>query len=297
MTPFGTCTRIGPTSSGRKTPRPPPSIIAGPPMPMFESAVAMMTSQQPSSAALPAKQRPEVMPTSGDQAGLSAARRAWNGHAVEPGDAASRRCRPGRPPPPSAKNTTGSRHRSASSNMRSFLRWFCDALRAGQHRVVVGHDDAAARPSPNSVAVDAADAGDQAVGRACARSAPRASAGGAGRPRPASRTRRRSRDRTDRRRSRARCAGRSRRRRATASGRASSRVTAWRSSTSARSGADRVEVDVLGGGRRRRRRRRPSSTNTSGLPSNTVSPARDGDLAHDAADRRRDRRAPSSSLP
>ena len=36
-TPFGTCTSIGPTSSGRKTPRPPPSIIAGPPMPMFES--------------------------------------------------------------------------------------------------------------------------------------------------------------------------------------------------------------------------------------------------------------------
>ena len=58
-------TSIGPTSSGRNTPRPPPSIIAGPPMPMFESSVAMITSQQPSSAALPAKQRPEVMPTSG----------------------------------------------------------------------------------------------------------------------------------------------------------------------------------------------------------------------------------------
>ena len=36
-TPFGTCTDIGPTSSGWNTPRPPPSIIAGPPMPMFES--------------------------------------------------------------------------------------------------------------------------------------------------------------------------------------------------------------------------------------------------------------------
>ena len=64
-TPFGACTLMGPTSSGRNTPRPPPSIMAGPPMPMFESAVAMMTSQQPSSTALPAKQRPEVMPTSG----------------------------------------------------------------------------------------------------------------------------------------------------------------------------------------------------------------------------------------
>jgi hypothetical protein len=34
-------------------------------MPMFASAVAMITSQQPSSTALPAKQRPEAMPTSG----------------------------------------------------------------------------------------------------------------------------------------------------------------------------------------------------------------------------------------
>ena len=38
------------------TPRPPPSIIAGPPIPMLESSVAITTSQQPSSAALPAKQ-------------------------------------------------------------------------------------------------------------------------------------------------------------------------------------------------------------------------------------------------
>ena len=33
------------------------------------------------------------------------------------------RCRPGRPPPPSAKKTVGSRMRSISSNSRSFLRW------------------------------------------------------------------------------------------------------------------------------------------------------------------------------
>ena len=64
-TPFGTCTSIGPTSSGRNTPRPPPSISAGPPIPMLESAVAMITSQQPSNAALPAKQKREVMPTIG----------------------------------------------------------------------------------------------------------------------------------------------------------------------------------------------------------------------------------------
>ena len=41
------------------------STIAGPPMPMFEPAVAMTTSQQPSNAALPAKQRPELTPTRG----------------------------------------------------------------------------------------------------------------------------------------------------------------------------------------------------------------------------------------
>ena len=55
-TPLGTCTSIGPISVGATTPSPPPSIIAGPPMPIWESAVAMTTSQQPRIAALPAKQ-------------------------------------------------------------------------------------------------------------------------------------------------------------------------------------------------------------------------------------------------
>ena len=64
-TPLATCTSIGPISSGRNTPRLPPSISAGPPMPMFESAVAMITSQHPSSDALPAKQKREVTPTRG----------------------------------------------------------------------------------------------------------------------------------------------------------------------------------------------------------------------------------------
>ncbi|MNR62286.1 hypothetical protein D3C85_1842730 [compost metagenome] len=52
-------------SSGRYTPSPPPSIIAGPAMPMLASRVATITSQQPSSAALPAKQRPAAMPMTG----------------------------------------------------------------------------------------------------------------------------------------------------------------------------------------------------------------------------------------
>ena len=64
-TPLATWNDIGPTSSGVYTPRPPPSIIAGPPIPMVEFRVAMMTSQQASSAVLPAKQRPLLMPTSG----------------------------------------------------------------------------------------------------------------------------------------------------------------------------------------------------------------------------------------
>ena len=56
MTPLATCTSNGPMSPGSYTPSPPPSIIAGPPIPMFVPATPMTTSQQPSSAALPAKQ-------------------------------------------------------------------------------------------------------------------------------------------------------------------------------------------------------------------------------------------------
>src|SRR5512135_921075 len=59
MTPLGACMLTGPTSSGAKIPSPPPSIMAGPPIPMVASCVAIITSQQPSRAALPAKQRPE----------------------------------------------------------------------------------------------------------------------------------------------------------------------------------------------------------------------------------------------
>ncbi|MOA29788.1 hypothetical protein D3C78_1508260 [compost metagenome] len=65
MTPLANCTGAGPTSSGRKMPSPPPSIIAGPAMPMLALLSAMMTSQTPRKAALPAKQRPETMPSKG----------------------------------------------------------------------------------------------------------------------------------------------------------------------------------------------------------------------------------------
>ena len=39
--------------------------LAGPPMPIDESLVAMITSQAPSSTTLPAKQNPELTPTMG----------------------------------------------------------------------------------------------------------------------------------------------------------------------------------------------------------------------------------------
>jgi len=96
--------------------------MAGPPMPMFESAVAMTTSQHPRMAALPAKHRPELMPTRGTSP-LSPPNRlkAMQSSPDAPVPSVS----PGRPPPPSVKNTTGSRRRSASSNNLSFLRWFC----------------------------------------------------------------------------------------------------------------------------------------------------------------------------
>ena len=120
-TPLPTCTSSGPISSGANTPRPPPSIIAGPPMPMLDPAVAITTSQQPRMAALPAKHRPDVMPTSGTRP-LSPPHRlnARQSSPDTPGASVS----PGRPPPPSAKNTTGSPWRSITSNSRSFLRWF-----------------------------------------------------------------------------------------------------------------------------------------------------------------------------
>ena len=92
-------------SSGANWPRPPPSIMAGPPMPMLAPSVAMTTSQQPSRAALPAKHRPDAMPTRGTVP-LRRANR-WNAMVSRP-DTPGASVSPGRPPPPSAKRTTGS---------------------------------------------------------------------------------------------------------------------------------------------------------------------------------------------
>jgi hypothetical protein len=57
-TPLALITSIGPTSSGSTSPRPPPAIIAGPPIPSELSCVATIRSEHPAITALPAKQRP-----------------------------------------------------------------------------------------------------------------------------------------------------------------------------------------------------------------------------------------------
>ena len=65
---------------------------------------------------------------------------------------------PGRPPPPSVKNTSGSCELLGELEEPVLLAVVLQPLRAGQDGVVVGHDD-------GLVTVDRADAADHAVGR------------------------------------------------------------------------------------------------------------------------------------
>ena len=249
-TPLASCTSIGPMSSGAKTPSPPPSIIAGPPMPMLASSVAMMTSQQPSSAALPAKQRPEAMPTSGTRPREPAEQRGrpWRRAPRRPG----RRCRPaGRRRPRRRARPAAARRRQLEHAVR--LAVVVHALGAGQHGVVVGHHDAAGapgRPSPLTVASPPT----MPSAGVCSISSSSAAAARAGRRWPARRTRRSCPRRRGRRCSPARCAGPGRAALPTASGGRSSSPISCRSSTSARSGAD------VRRGRRRRPRAAVSAT-------------------------------------
>ena len=131
-------------------------------MPIELSRVAMTTSQQPSSAALPAKQRPATMPISGTWplrraklAKVVTCRPATIGMSTSPG----------RPPPPSANSTTGRRCSRAICEQPVGLLVVAHALRAGEDGRVVGHDDGARSLGAERLAVDAADAGDHAVGR------------------------------------------------------------------------------------------------------------------------------------
>ena len=121
-TPFGVCTSMRPDFLRAHTPSPPPSIMAGPPMPMLEPAVAMITSQQPSSAALPAKQRPGGDADQRHQPREPA--KSENARQSRPATP-TRRCRPAARRRPPRRTRSAAAARSASSNMRSFLRWFC----------------------------------------------------------------------------------------------------------------------------------------------------------------------------
>ena len=89
-------------------------------MPMVALRVAMMTSAQPSSAALPAKQRPCTMPTSGTWPDKRA---NWMNEVQSRPATTGMSVSPGRPPPPSANSTTGTRHWRASASMRSSFLW------------------------------------------------------------------------------------------------------------------------------------------------------------------------------
>ena len=130
-------------------------------MPTLVSRVAMITSQQPSRAALPAKQRPETTPTSGTRP-LSFANCAKVGTSrpVTP----SRSVSPGLPPPPSANRTSGMRWRSAIVNRRSCF-VIALALRAGEHHVIVGDDHAARAVRFEMLCIDGGEARDHAVAR------------------------------------------------------------------------------------------------------------------------------------
>ena len=89
-------------------------------MPRFEDRVATIRSAHPASAALPAKQRPLTIATVGTRPDNRANNAKASASNQEPPRLS---VSPGRPPPPSAKTTTGRPSRSASAKSRSFLVW------------------------------------------------------------------------------------------------------------------------------------------------------------------------------
>ena len=156
MTPLATCTSNGPISVGSYVPRPPPSIIAGPPIAMFVPATPMTTSQQPRIAAFPAKQYPDAMPIERDQP-------------AEPCEASGTR---GMSRPETAEPVGVTRTPSTSFGEEDdgqpptfgqleqavLLLVAQEALRTGEHGVVVRHRH-------HGTTVHRADAADEPVGR------------------------------------------------------------------------------------------------------------------------------------
>src|SRR4051794_17002226 len=152
----------GPTSSGSTLPRPPPSIIAGPPMPSELFSVATIRSEQPAITALPAKH----LPATTAMRGTTPDRRAHSANArVSSAETAGWSVSPGRPPPPSAQKTVGT-HPLDELEQAVLLAVAERALRPGAHRVVVGeHGAGGALAEP--LAADASGPGDEPVrGRA-----------------------------------------------------------------------------------------------------------------------------------
>ena len=129
-------------------PRPPPSIIAGPPIPMFERIAAMTTSQHPSNEALPAKHLPEVTPTSGTSP-LSFGK-SWNDRVLCDATVGVAR------PPAAAFGKQYQRQSQLPRDLEHpvFFAMVLVALRPGQHRVVVGYDDAARLGRAEQIAID-----------------------------------------------------------------------------------------------------------------------------------------------
>ena len=218
-------------SARANTPRPPPSIMAGPPMPMLLAAVAMMASQQPSSAALPAKQRP---PRCRPPAPGPTARRGGEG--VPHAGPRPRGVGVAGPPAAAAANsTTGSCWSSACPGPACGRSWRgCARPGAGQHGGVVGHDHGARFLFAALRAVDGADARHHAVGRGVGDEVVHAAARlrGHGKLAVFDEEPRRAGSAMFSRAVRWPCAWR----RATAAGRFASSVKAWRSMTRCRSG-------------------------------------------------------------
>ena len=107
-------------------------------MPMLESSVAITTSQQPRIAALPAKQYPDVTPTSGTVPGQLG--EPEKGEAVEP---AHTECVGVTRPPAAALGEEHDRQAQTFGELEQpvLLAVVLRALRAGEHGVVVRHHD------------------------------------------------------------------------------------------------------------------------------------------------------------
>ena len=184
--------RSGRRRRGATSPRPPPAIIAGPPIPMEVSSVATIRSEQPAMTALPAKHRPLTTAIRGTSPGQRRPQR--EGAHVERRD--HRVVGVAGP----AATALGEEHRREPHPLDELeqpvlLAVAERALRARQDRVVVGQHRAGASPSTRRRRRPPVHR------RGCARSGRRRRVAGVARRSRTCRTRRRIRRRRGRRRS------------------------------------------------------------------------------------------------